>query len=284
MEQKKGRLFLCPTPIGNLEDITLRVLKILKDVEVIAAEDTRVTRKLMNHYGIKKPLISYHEHNKTKKGEVIIKLLLEGRDVALVSDAGTPGISDPGEELVKAAIGENIEVVPLPGPSAFVTALIASGLSTSRFAFEGFLPKKDKEREKILNDLINEKRTIIFYESPHRIVKFLKELKEKMGNRRVVIARELTKIHEEFFRGTVEEALLKFNAEEPRGEFVILIEGVSKEETDDISVENLKEKALEKVGEYLKGGMTKSQAVKKVSKELNISKNELYSVIHKEIT
>lgn len=282
MEQKKGRLFLCPTPIGNLEDITLRVLKILKEVEVIAAEDTRVTRKLMNHYGIKKPLISYHEHNKTKKGEEIIKLLLEGRDVALVSDAGTPGISDPGEELVKAAIEENIEVVPLPGPSAFVTALIASGFSTRRFAFEGFLPKKDKEREKILNDLLNEKRTIIFYESPHRIVKFLKELKEKMGDRRIVIARELTKIHEEFFRGTVEEALLKFNTKEPRGEFVIIIEGVLKEETNDTPDENVKEKALEKVKEYVKGGMAKSQAVKKVSKEFNISKNELYSDIHRE--
>ncbi|MGB9812953.1 MAG: 16S rRNA (cytidine(1402)-2'-O)-methyltransferase [Thermovenabulum sp.] len=282
MESKKGRLFLCPTPIGNLEDITLRVLKVLKEVDVIAAEDTRVTKKLLNHYGIKKPLISYHEHNKDSKGEEIIKRLISGEDVALVSDAGTPGISDPGEDLIRAAIRENIDIVPLPGPSAFILALIVSGFSTRRFVFEGFLPKKEKEREKILEELSREKRTIIIYESPHRLVKTLRKIKDKMGNRNIVLARELTKFYEEIFRGSLEEALAKYQEEEPRGEFVVVIEGIKQEE--ELKGEaffDIKKQALERVEEYIKNGMTKSQAIRRVSKEFNISKNEIYNDFHK---
>lgn len=282
MESKKGRLFLCPTPIGNLEDITLRVLKVLKEVDVIAAEDTRVTKKLLNHYGIKKPLISYHEHNKDSKGEEIIKRLISGEDVALVSDAGTPGISDPGEDLIKAVIRENIDIVPLPGPSAFILALIVSGFSTRRFVFEGFLPKKEKEREKILEELSREKRTIIIYESPHRLVKTLREIKDKMGNRNIVLARELTKFYEEIFRGSLEEALAKYQEEEPRGEFVVVIEGIKQEE--ELKGEaffNIKKQALERVEEYIKKGISKSQAIRRVSKEFNISKNEIYNDFHK---
>jgi len=282
MESKKGRLFLCPTPIGNLEDITLRVLKVLKEVDVIAAEDTRVTKKLLNHYGIKKPLISYHEHNKNSKGEEIIKRLISGEDVALVSDAGTPGISDPGEDLIRAAIRENIDIVPLPGPSAFILALIVSGFSTKRFVFEGFLPKKEKEREKILEELSREKRTIILYESPHRIVKTLREIKDKMGNRNIVLARELTKFYEEIFRGSLEEALAKYQEEEPRGEFVVVIEGIKQEEElKGGAFFDIKKQALERVEEYIKNGMAKSQAIRRVSKEFNISKNEIYNDFHK---
>jgi len=211
LQERYGTLYLCPTPIGNLEDITLRALKILKRVDFIAAEDTRVTVKLLNHYEIKTPLISYHEHNQRQKGPEIIQLLLNGKNVALVTDAGTPGISDPGEDLVKLAVAEEIPVVPLPGAVAAICALVASGLSTERFVFEGFLPRKPKDRNQRLRLIATEPRTIVFYEAPHRILKTLEYLREALGNRKISVAREITKLHEEFFRGTIEQGLSPYN-------------------------------------------------------------------------
>ncbi|HBT50447.1 MAG TPA: 16S rRNA (cytidine(1402)-2'-O)-methyltransferase, partial [Caldanaerobacter subterraneus] len=211
--EEYGTLYLCPTPIGNLEDITLRVLRVLSEVDLIAAEDTRQTLKLLNHYEIKKSLVSYHEHNKVTMGPKLIEKLKSGKSIALVTDAGTPSISDPGEELVRLCIQEGIKIVPLPGPTAAITALIASGLDTSSFVFEGFLPKKSKERREKLERISREERTTILYESPYRLKETLKELKEYIGERKVVVARELTKIHEEFIRGTVEEVLEKLGEE-----------------------------------------------------------------------
>ncbi|MGB9779642.1 16S rRNA (cytidine(1402)-2'-O)-methyltransferase [Caldanaerobacter sp.] len=267
--EKYGTLYLCPTPIGNLEDITLRALRVLNEVDLIAAEDTRQTLKLLNHYEIKKPLVSYHEHNKAAMGPKLIEKLKNGKSIALVSDAGTPSISDPGEELVSLSIKEGIRVVPLPGPTAAITALIASGLDTSSFVFEGFLPKKKKERKKQLEKISKEERTTIIYESPHRLKETLEELTHYIGNRRVVVARELTKIHEEFIRGTAQEILEKIG-DEVKGEIVIVIEGAK--------TEFLKEDPKELLHEYLRLGMDKREAVKKVARELGIPKREIYKI------
>ncbi|MBT1279072.1 16S rRNA (cytidine(1402)-2'-O)-methyltransferase [Thermoanaerobacter sp. CM-CNRG TB177] len=265
-----GILYLCPTPIGNLEDITLRVLKILKEVDIIAAEDTRQTLKLLNHFDIKKPLTSYHEHNKKTKGAKLIEELKKGKSIALVTDAGTPAISDPGEDLVKLCIEEDIKVVPLPGPTAAITALVASGLDTSSFVFEGFLPTKSKERKIILNRILKEERTIILYEAPHRLKETLHELKSYVADRRVVIARELTKIHEEFIRGTVDEVLVKLG-DEIKGEIVLIIEGAQKQQVE--------EKPEILVQKYLEGGMDKKEAIKRAAKELGIPKSQVYKLI-----
>jgi len=222
-----GKLYVVATPIGNLEDITLRALKVLREVDLIVAEDTRHTRKLLDRYGIRKRLISYHEHNERERAEWIIEELKSGRKVALVSDSGTPAISDPGYVLIRRCVEEGIEVIPIPGPSAFLAALSVSGLPVHRFVFEGFLPHKSGKRRNRLRQLVEEEGTIIFYESPHRLLKTLSDMLEIMGNRRVVIARELTKVYEEIFRGSIEEALERFGTGKCKGEFTILIEGKS---------------------------------------------------------
>lgn len=267
----KGSLFVCPTPIGNLEDITLRILRILKEVDLIAAEDTRRTIKLLNHYDIKKSLISYHEHNKWEKGKVLLEKLRKGKNIALVSDAGMPGISDPGEELIKLCIEEDIEVVVLPGPSASITGLVLSGFSTERFIFEGFLPSNKKDRIKELDKLKKEERTIIFYESPYRVISFLKDVRGVLGNRQVSISRELTKVYEETFRGTVEEGI-KYFENQKKGEFVIVIEGTEEEEENPFEEISVKEH----LKTYMEKGFSKKDAVKKVASERKISKNQVY--------
>jgi 16S rRNA (cytidine1402-2'-O)-methyltransferase len=267
----QGILYICPTPIGNLEDITLRTIKVLNEVDLIAAEDTRHTLKLLNHYNIKKPLISYHEHNKITAGEKILEEIKKGKNIALVTDAGMPGISDPGEDIIKRCIEENIELVALPGPTAFVLALVLSGLSTESFVFEGFLPSKGKERKDRLNKLKNETRTIILYEAPHRIISLLKDLLEALGNRKIAISRELTKIHEETFRGTIQEAIEKFESQNPKGEFVLVVEGTDVEEQsfDHISIK-------EHIKMYMDEGLSKKESIKKVAKERNIPKSQVY--------
>ncbi len=267
----QGILYICPTPIGNLEDITLRTIKVLNEVDLIAAEDTRHTLKLLNHYNIKKPLISYHEHNKITAGEKILEEIKKGKKIALVTDAGMPGISDPGEDIIKRCIEENIELVALPGPTAFVLALVLSGLSTESFVFEGFLPSKGKERKDRLNKLKNETRTIILYEAPHRIISLLKDLLEALGNRKIAISRELTKIHEETFRGTIQEAIEKFESQNPKGEFVLVVEGTDVEEQsfDHISIK-------EHIKMYMDEGLSKKESIKKVAKERNIPKSQVY--------
>lgn len=271
MSMTQGILYICPTPIGNLEDITLRTIKVLNEVDLIAAEDTRHTLKLLNHYNIKKPLISYHEHNKITAGEKILEEIKKGKKIALVTDAGMPGISDPGEDIIKRCIEENIELVALPGPTAFVLALVLSGLSTESFVFEGFLPSKGKERKDRLNKLKSETRTIILYEAPHRIISLLKDLLEALGNRKIAISRELTKIHEETFRGTIQEAIEKFESQNPKGEFVLVVEGTDVEEQsfDHISIK-------EHIKMYMDEGLSKKESIKKVAKERNIPKSQVY--------
>ena len=225
-----GKLYLCATPIGNLEDITLRVLRTLKEVDLIAAEDTRNSIKLLNHFEIKTPMTSYHEYNKIDKAYTLIEKMQSGMNIALITDAGTPGISDPGEELAAMCYDAGIEVTSLPGPAACITALTLSGLSTRRFAFEAFLPMDKKERREILDELVNETRTIIMYEAPHKLVRTLKDLKETLGNRRMTLCRELTKKHETAFHTTIDELIIRYENEKPLGECVLVIEGKSRQE------------------------------------------------------
>ena len=269
----EGKLYLVATPIGNLEDITLRALRILKEVDLIAAEDTRHTLGLLNHFEIKKPLISYYKEIENKKSDVLISKLKEGQNIAIVSDAGTPGISDPGEEIVKKAIEENIEIIPVPGACAFVNALIASGFSTREFSFIGFLSANKKEKKEKLEEIKNETRTMIFYEAPHKMKSTLESMSEVLGNRRIVLARELTKIHEEFIRSRIDEVL---ENEEYKGEFVILIEGAT-ESKKDVELKNLNELTLEKHYEkYEQEGFSKKEIIKMIAKDRNVSKNEIY--------
>ncbi|HLS53157.1 MAG TPA: 16S rRNA (cytidine(1402)-2'-O)-methyltransferase [Tissierellaceae bacterium] len=267
---KTANLFVCPTPIGNLEDISLRTLKVLEKVDLIAAEDTRHTRKLLNHYNIKNSLTSYHEHNEREKGEKLIEKLKEGKNIALVSDAGMPGISDPGEKLIRLAIEADIKVVVLPGPTAAITALVASGLATDKFAFEGFLSSRKGDRRKELEKIKNEERTLIFYESPYRLLDSLKDMLNILGDRQVAIARELTKLYEEFFRGQLSQAIKKFQADQIRGEFVIVVEGTSKEEKD-IVIDI--EKKLKK---YLDKGYTKKDSIRLVAEKYGLPRNQVY--------
>lgn len=274
MDTNNGKLFLCATPIGNLEDITLRVLRILKEVDVIAAEDTKHTKKLLNHFEINTPLTSYHKYNKEKKGRKLIEMMRKGKKIALVSDAGTPGISDPGEELVKYASSEGIAVIPVPGPSAFVAALSVSGLSTKKFVFEGFLPRKAKEREKLLQELKEEGRTLVFYEAPHRVKKSLEDLRKHLGNRKICIARELTKQHEEIFRGNMEEALEKFQKDTPLGEFTLVVEGNQNPQNQKSIWNELTVK--EHLLIYINRGLSKKQAIARVARERNLPKREVY--------
>lgn len=272
----RGKLWICPTPIGNLEDITLRVLNTLKNVDLIAAEDTRHTLKLLNHYNIQKPLTSYYEHNKDTKGPVLIEKLIKGENIALVSDAGTPGISDPGTDLVKLCIDNDIPLEVLPGATAIITALAFSGLSTERFSFEGFLDRDKKNRKKRLEIILNEDKTLIFYESPHRIKGMLKDVREILGNRRAVIARELTKIHEEVKRGTIDELIDHLRQNNPRGEFVVLVEGAPPENRKKIDCEWHDLSIKEHIILYVEEGLDKKEAVKKVAKDRNIPKREVY--------
>ncbi len=276
----QGKLYLCATPIGNLEDITLRVLNTLREVDLIAAEDTRHSIKLLNHFEIKTPMTSYHEFNKVEKARYLVEKMKEGLNVALVTDAGTPGISDPGEELVRQCYEAGIELTSLPGPAACITALTMSGMATRRFAFEAFLPADKKEKAEVLEELKGETRTIILYEAPHRLIRTLGELLEALGDRRISICRELTKKHETVFRTTFSEALSFYENEEPRGECVLVIEGKSREE-----IKKEKEQAWESMSieehmeQYLSCGTDRKEAMKLVAKDRGISKRDVYQYL-----
>ncbi|HIT90227.1 MAG TPA: 16S rRNA (cytidine(1402)-2'-O)-methyltransferase [Candidatus Merdenecus merdavium] len=272
-----GILYLCATPIGNLEDITLRVLRVLKEVDLIAAEDTRNSIKLLNHFEIKTPMTSYHEFNKIDKGHYLVRLLQDGKNIALITDAGTPGISDPGEELVKMCYESGIEVTSLPGAAACITALTISGLSTRRFAFEAFLPSDKKEKEEILKELINETRTIIIYEAPHRLTRTLDELYKHLGDRKITICREITKKYEETFLTTLEEARSVYKEHPAKGECVLVIEGRSHEDMKEEQQQKWKEMSLEDHMEYyMTQGILKKEAMKLVAKDRGISKRDVY--------
>ncbi|MCD7813032.1 MAG: 16S rRNA (cytidine(1402)-2'-O)-methyltransferase [Lachnospiraceae bacterium] len=286
MEEKKtvssgaGRLYLCATPIGNLEDITLRVLRTLKEVDLIAAEDTRGSIKLLNHFNIHTPMTSYHEYNRIEKAHTLIAKMLTGSSVALITDAGTPGISDPGEDLVRLSMEAGIEVTSLPGACACVTALTLSGLPTRRFCFEAFLPADKKERRQILEELKTETRTIILYEAPHRLVRTLTELFETLGDRRATICRELTKKHETIFATTLQRALAWYQENEPRGECVIVMEGRSREDMK--REEQLQWETLtipEHVALYEAQGMERKEAMKAAAKDRGISKRDVYAAL-----
>ncbi len=276
-----GTLYLCATPIGNLEDMTFRVIRILKEVDLIAAEDTRNSIKLLNHFEIKTPMTSYHEYNKIEKGHKLIEKLQEGVNIALITDAGTPGISDPGEELVKMCYEAGIEVTSLPGPAACITALTLSGLSTRRFAFEAFLPTDKKERQEILDELKEETRTIILYEAPHRLVKTLKELKEVFGGaRRLTVCRELTKKHETAFQTTFDEAVSYYESTEPKGECVLVVEGKSREQIRQEAVDKWEEMSLsEHMDYYTSQGIDKKEAMKRVAKDRGMAKRDVYKAL-----
>ena len=278
-----GKLYLCATPIGNLEDITFRVVRTLKEVDLIGAEDTRNSIKLLNHFDIDTPMQSYHEFNKYDKAKELVEMMKEGKNIALITDAGTPGISDPGEELVKECIDAGIEVTSLPGASACVTALSMSGLSTRRFCFEAFLPKDKKKLEKVIKQLQNETRTIIIYEAPHRLTTTLKLLEEKMGNRRVSICREITKKYEETIVTTLKEAIDRYESEEPKGEFVLVIEGKSEDELDEEERQKWENVSLEKhMRMYIDEGLDKKAAMKKVAKDKGVSKRDIYNQLLQE--
>ena len=278
-----GKLYLCATPIGNLEDITLRVLRVLKEVDLIAAEDTRNSIKLLNHFDIKTPMTSYHEYNKIEKAYVLIEKMREGQNIALITDAGTPGISDPGEELAAMCYEAGIEVTSLPGPAACITALTLSGLQTRRFCFEAFLPMEKKERQQVLEELKTETRTTILYEAPHRLQKTLAELIEVLGNRRATICRELTKKHETAFVTTLAEAAAYYEANEARGECVIVMEGRSRAEM--IQEEQSQWESMtvtEHVAFYTDQGIDRKEAMKRAGKDRGVSKREIYAKLLEE--
>ena len=281
MEQTtRGKLYLCATPIGNLEDITFRVLRTLKEVDLIAAEDTMNSRKLLNHFEIHTPMTSYHEYNKIEKGRLLIEKLSAGSHIALITDAGTPGISDPGEELVRMCYEADIEVTSLPGPAACVTALTLSGLSTRRFAFEAFLPMDKKERQRILGELTDETRTVVLYEAPHRLVRTLNELLEALGDRNVTVLRELTKKHETAFRTTLAGAAAYYESTEPKGECVIVVEGRSPQELVEESRRQWEEMPLEEhMARYESQGMPRKEAMKQVAKDRGVSKRDIYQAL-----
>ena len=278
-----GTLYLCATPIGNLEDITLRVLRILKEVDLIAAEDTRNSIRLLNHFEIRTKMTSYHEYNKIEKAAFLVEKMKEGMNVALITDAGTPGISDPGEELVRQCMEAGVPVTSLPGACACITALTLSGLPTRRFAFEAFLPYDKKEREAILTELKNETRTIILYEAPHHLRKTLRECRQYLGNRKMTVCRELTKKHETVLRTTLEEAVLHYRQETPRGECVLVIRGRSREERRQEQEEAWKALPLEEhMARYTDQGMDRKEAMKQVARDRGCSKREIYQQLLKE--
>jgi 16S rRNA (cytidine1402-2'-O)-methyltransferase len=274
-----GTLYLVGTPIGNLEDITARAIRILGEVAVIAAEDTRQTRKLLHHFNIQTQLISYHEHNQRTAGPAIIERILAGDSVALVTDAGMPAISDPGEDLVRLALEAGIRVEPIPGPTAFVTALVVSGLPTDRFAFDGFLPTKKKEREAALERLKREERTVLLYEAPHRLIETLADLDRVLGARPMAAARELTKLHEEVVRGTPAELLAHFRERAPRGEFVLVIGGAT-EAAGEAAAETWTPTGLKvAVDELVASGLHPNAAMKQVAERYGLSKREVYQTL-----
>jgi len=280
-----GKLYLCATPIGNLEDITFRVIRTLKEVDLIAAEDTRHSIKLLNHFEIKTPMTSYHEFNKIDKAKHLVEQLSAGTNIALITDAGTPGISDPGEELVKQAYAAGIEVTSLPGACAAITALTLSGLSTRRFTFEAFLPSDKKEKQRVLNELVSDTRTIVLYEAPHRLVRTLKELLEAFGDRKISIIRELTKKYETILLTTLSESIAIYEEKEPRGEYVLVIEGKSREEIEQEEQNKWSNLSIvEHMKLYTSQGVEKKEAMKVVAKARGVSKREIYEVlIHEDL-
>lgn len=274
---KSGKLYLVPTPIGNLKDITLRALEVLESVDEIAAEDTRTSLKLLNHFQIKKSLFSYHKHNEQGKSIDIINKLKNGVNIALITDAGTPGISDPGSIIVERCIEENIEFEVLPGATAITTALVYSGLDTTKFIFRGFLPRENKDRNPIIEEIKNVRDTLIFYEAPHRLLNTLEYIKDNLGDRKIAVCRELTKLHEEIYRGKISDAINYFNEVRPRGEFVLVIQGKSDE---DIKAEKEAKWNSLSIEEHLiktiESGIDKKEAIKIVAKERGVSKKEVY--------
>lgn len=279
MEQ--GVLTLCATPIGNLEDMTYRAVRLLTEADFIAAEDTRHTKKLLNHFDIHTRLISYHEHNKVEKGPELIRLLQEGKNIVLVTDAGTPGISDPGEDLVKLALEAGITVTSAPGCVAGITALIISGQSTRRFIFEGFLPMNKKEKAEVLERLKDETRTVILYEAPHRLIKTLESLYEVVGDRNITVTKELTKKYETVFKTTISEAIQYYNEEEPRGEYVLILAGKDENELKEEIKEGWNNLSIEDhMKLYIDKGIDEKSAMKQVAKDRGVSKREIYAVLH----
>ncbi len=280
MEGNQGKLYLCATPIGNLEDITMRVLRILKEADIIAAEDTRNSIRLLNHFDIRTPMTSYHEYNKIDKAYTLIEEMKKGKNVALITDAGTPAISDPGEDLVRLCYENGIEVTSLPGACACVTALTLSGLPTRRFCFEAFLPSDKKEKQAILEELKNETRTIILYEAPHRLLRTLGELLEVLGDRRVTICRELTKKHETAFGTTLSAAIAHYTKEEPKGECVLVLEGRSRQQIKEEEQAAWNEISIqEHMQQYLDSGLDKKEAMKRVAKDRGVGKRDIYQAL-----
>lgn len=272
-----GKVYLVPTPIGNLGDITLRALEVLKSVDLVAAEDTRQSLKLLNHFDIKKSLISYHKHNEQGKSDEIINRARNGENIAVISDAGTPGISDPGSVVLKKCIEEGIDVEVLPGATAFTTALIYSGLDTTAFMFKGFFPRENKDKKELIEDIKDRRESIIFYESPYRILDTLNFLKESLGNRNIAVCRELTKLHEEIYRGTLEEAIEYFTANTPKGEFVLVLEGKTLEEIKNENIAKWENMSIkDHILYFIEKGISKKDAIKQVSKERGLSKSEVY--------
>ena len=280
MEGNQGKLYLCATPIGNLEDITMRVLRILKEADIIAAEDTRNSIRLLNHFDIRTPMTSYHEYNKIDKAYTLIEEMKKGKNVALITDAGTPAISDPGEDLVRLCYENGIEVTSLPGACACVTALTLSGLPTRRFCFEAFLPSDKKEKQAILEELKNETRTIVLYEAPHRLLRTLGELLEVLGDIRVTICRELTKKHETAFGTTLSAAIAHYTKEEPKGECVLVLEGRSRRQMKEEEQAAWNEISIqEHMQQYLDSGLDKKEAMKRVAKDRGVGKRDIYQAL-----
>lgn len=275
-----GKLYLCATPIGNLEDMPVRAVRIMKEADVIAAEDTRNSIKLLNRFEIKTPMTSYHEYNKVDKAAVLVDKMLAGQTVALITDAGTPGISDPGEELVRQAAVAGIEIISVPGPAACINALIISGLPTRRFVFEAFLPAEKKERQAVLEELERETRTMIIYEAPHRLLRTLTELEGRLGgSRRVAVCKELTKKHETVYRATLSEAVRYYTDNEPRGEYVLVIEGLDRQEIVRQKQAEWQEMSVEEhLALYVEQGIDRKDAIKLVAKDRGVPKREIYNM------
>lgn len=277
--QNKGILYLCATPIGNLEDITFRSLRVLKEVDLVAAEDTRHTRKLFSHYDIHTPLTSYHDHSRRGKGQYLIARLLEGKNIALVTDAGMPGVSDPGEDLTALALLAGIVVVPVPGASASLSALVVSGFPTGRFCFEGFLPVRGKDRRLRLEDLKTEKRTLVFYEAPHRLVSTISDFMKYFGRRQICVARELTKRYEEIWRGSLEEALERFRNQSPRGELTLILKGCDGSGGINDEAKPTEAELVSLVLNLKEEGISRKEAIKETSKRFGVPKRTVYAAV-----
>lgn len=277
-----GKLYLVATPIGNLEDMTYRAVRVLSEVDVIAAEDTRNSIKLLNHFEIKTPMTSYHEYNKYDKAKVLVEKMQQGQSVAVITDAGTPGISDPGEELVRQALDAGLEVTPVPGACACILALISSGLSTRRFAFEAFLPYDKKDRTRVLEEMKRETRTMVMYEAPHKLKKTLAELMEALGDRHITLAREITKKHETIEPMMLSEAISRYEEEDPRGEFVIVIEGLDVKKLEEEKKSSFEAMSVEEhVQMYVDQGMSKKDAIKQAAVDRGVPKRDVYNAVMK---